>query len=687
MISDSCLVPDEARGLTQHCFDFYSSDTEDKTPLNLPGWRPFRGNVTWENITELCPRPWRYASPQALQFVPSWGFFGWYEGGGFAADLGYNQKTAKHVIKELQTHQWIDRQTRAVLVEFSIYNVNTGYFSVSTFFFEILPTGYGHVYERIETFPLTNTPTGFYQFYLVCQLLFILMVLYYVAKEAVKVFRRKYRYFLEPWNLIDLFQVCLSLLVVVLFLVKSKLILNNILKLRENPFVTISFQEAVSWNNAENATLSLAVFITTIKLLRMIRYNSHISALSATISLSRATLLSYSVLLFVIILAFTLLGHLLYGADLYAFRSLQRTLSSVMLMSIGKRMQLDELQRVDRTLGPLFGFSFKFIMVFIFVNFFVAILNDSYEDVKSNPDQTKKESEMADFIVQRVIDALLGFKRRRRIKRVDNVISEVRSCSSVGDETAESPGADESAADRTISRPPEVDHRAQASTSANGQLSTRSTDEVQLVKRLAQSPHRLRRLKRKHANLDKLLARPDPITQKQKRVSRRSCKNPDKRPKMSSTSKDRWNEKEFDRNLEPLLRNLERGLILDDIKMAELFLWCLSTRMKIIDLLQEQQCSAEDEEVDRLGPTTLQAQAHDGENSATGQSPFSDDEGGSLLWSRDRASRHKTLPEHLKKRGISERLRSSLAQTRKGKRADDQKSKTSTQLYLSYSYM
>ena len=673
-------MPDDARGLTQHCFDFYSSDSEDKTPLNLPGWRPFRGNVTWENITELCPRPWRYASPQALQFVPRWGFFGWYEGGGFAADLGYNQKTARHVIKELQTHHWVDRQTRAVLVEFSIYNVNTGYFSVCTFFFEILPTGYGHVYERIETFPLTNAPTGFYQFYLVCQLLFILMVFYYVAKEAVKILRRKCRYFLEPWNLIDLFQVCLSLLVVVLFLVKSKLILNNILKLRENPFITISFQEAVSWNNAENATLSLAVFITTVKLLRMIRYNSHISALSATISLSRATLLSYSVLLFVIVLAFTLLGHLLYGADLYAFRSLQRTLNSVMLMSIGQKMQLDELQRVDRTLGPLFGFSFKFIMAFIFVNFFVAILNDSYEDVKSNPDQTKKESEMADFIVQRVIYAFLGIKRRGRKKRVDNLASEVPSCSSVGDETA-----DKSAADRTIRRPPEVD-RAEASTSANGQLSTRNTDEVQLFKRLAQNPHRLRRLRRKHANLDKLLARPDPITQRHKRVSRRSCKNPDKRPKMSSTSKDRWNEKEFDRNLEPLLRNLERGLILDDIKMAELFLCCLSARTEIIDLLQEQQCSAEDEG-DGLGPTTLQDQAPDGEDSATGQSPFNDDEGDSLLWSQDRASRHKTLPEHLKKRGINERLRSSLAQTRKGKRADDQKSKTSTQLFFSYSYM
>ena len=50
-------------------------------------------------------------------------------------------------------------------------------------------------------------------------------------------------------------------------------------------------------------------------------------------------------------------------------------------------------------------------MSFIFMNFFVAILNDSFEDVKSNTDKQSKEFEMADFILERVCD-MLGISKR-----------------------------------------------------------------------------------------------------------------------------------------------------------------------------------------------------------------------------------------------------------------------------------
>ena len=65
-------------------------------------------------------------------------------------------------------------------------------------------------------------------------------------------------------------------------------------------------------------------------------------------------------------------------------------------------MRFHELIGVHRFLGPLYGISFLARMSFIFMNFFVVILNDSFEDVKSNADKQSKEFEMADFIVERV---------------------------------------------------------------------------------------------------------------------------------------------------------------------------------------------------------------------------------------------------------------------------------------------
>ena len=52
--------------------------------------------------------------------------------------------------------------------------------------------------------------------------------------------------------------------------------------------------------------------------------------------------------------------------------------------------------------GSFIRYSFLARMSFIFMNFFVVILNDSLEDVKSNADKQSKEFEMADFIIERV---------------------------------------------------------------------------------------------------------------------------------------------------------------------------------------------------------------------------------------------------------------------------------------------
>lgn len=399
---DSCIVPELARDSVKHCNDYYSLGEEDKTRYHLPGWKPFEGSKDWANFSGLCPAPWNYVLQDQLHNSPSWGFFDVYSGGGFVADLGYNRSTAAKVIDNLHEYSWIDRQTRAVVLEFVIYNPNTGYLSISTFYYEILPFGYGHPFVIIDTFPLTSTQTGFYQFYLICQLLFIILALLFVIREVYNIYKMRCSYFRDAWNWVELLQILFSFLVVVFFVIKSKLVLNSALKVRENPFVPVSFRDAVVWNYAENLVLAIAVFIVTIKLLRMIRFNPHISILMSSFRESRGLLLSYSVIFIIIFMAYAQFAVLMLGTSIYDYSSFPNALISELLLSLGEDMGLTNLLRVNRVFGPLFGFSFVLLNAFIFVNFFVAILNDSHAEVKHNTDKQSKEFEMADFILDRL---------------------------------------------------------------------------------------------------------------------------------------------------------------------------------------------------------------------------------------------------------------------------------------------
>ena len=404
------MIPDELQEVVKHCNDFYSINEEDKTHFHLPGWMPFTGSVSWANFSDLCPAPWRYVKKEKIQNSPSWGFFHVYDGGGYIADLGYSKLTADRIITNLRQYDWVDRQTRAVLLEFSIYNPNTGYISISTYHYEVLPTGYGNPFAKIDTLLVTSTETGFHRFYLICQLLFILMVIFFVLKEVYNIFKQKCSYFRNAWNWVQILQIIFSFLVVVFYVLKSQMVLKSVVKVKKNPFASVSFGEAVDWNHAENSVLALTVFTTTVKLLRMIRFNPHVSIMMSSLRLSRGLLMSYSVIFAIIIFSYAQFGRLAFGEYMLRYSSFQRTVFSEFVMCLGGKMDLEELRRANRVLGPLFGFSFLTLMSFIFVNFFVAILNDSYEDIRENTDKQSKDFEMHDFILERLRE-LLGFNK------------------------------------------------------------------------------------------------------------------------------------------------------------------------------------------------------------------------------------------------------------------------------------
>ena len=125
----------------------------------------------------------------------------------------------------------------------------------------------------------------------------------------------------------------------------------------------------------------------------------------------RSLLLSYSVIFIIIFVSYAQMGKLAFGDHIHGYSSVYNALFSEVIMCLGGQMRFHELIGVHRFLGPLYGISFLALMSFIFMNFFVAILNDSFEDVKSNTDKQSKEFEMADFILERVCD-MLGISKR-----------------------------------------------------------------------------------------------------------------------------------------------------------------------------------------------------------------------------------------------------------------------------------
>ena len=392
---------------------------EDKTRLYLPHWIHLPDSQReWQNLTQLCPRPWRYSSGDELNNFPSWAQHHLYDGGGYVLDLGYDKPTAIRMMEDVKDKDWIDRRTRAVLLEFQVLNLNTNLMSIVTYHYEVLPFGFGLTYEKIDTIKLFNLQSLSYGFYLTCQILFLLLVLVYIAIILIRLYRQGCSFFKRVWNWIDIGQILSALLAIVFYVIKSKFMHDSIQELRKNPFVTVSFQFAILWTEMENVALSAALFIATLKILHFIRLNPHVQMLAWTIASAKNDIFSFCTLFGIIFIAHAHFAYLAFGSSVYSFSSVLRSFASEFELSLGNTDHVTGIHDVNQILGPIFTASFMLSLAVLLVNIFISILDMSLHDVKEDEERMQEAFGMGKFIKT----LLFGFKNKK--KNEENEVGE-----------------------------------------------------------------------------------------------------------------------------------------------------------------------------------------------------------------------------------------------------------------------
>lgn len=398
------------------CYDFYSMSEEDTTRLYLPHWIHLsESQLAWKNLTELCPRPWRYSTAKELNNFPSLAQHHFYDGGGYVLDLGYDQPTAIRMMEGVKDKDWIDRRTRAVLLEFQVLNLNTNLMSIVTYHYEVLPFGFGLTWERIDTIKIFNFQSLSFGFYLTCQILFLLVVLLYIAIILIRLYRQGCAFFKAGWNWIDIGQIISATLAIVFYVIKSKFMHDSISKVRENPFLTVSFQFAILWTDMENVALSAALFIATFKILRFIRLNPHVQMLVWTILSAKSDIFSFCVIFGIVFVAHAHLAYLAFGGYVYSFSSFLRSFASEFELSLGNTNHIKGLNNVNGVLGPMFATSFMVSLVILLVNIFISILDISLHEVKEDEERVKEAFGMGEF----VRTLLFGFRTGKKNENND----------------------------------------------------------------------------------------------------------------------------------------------------------------------------------------------------------------------------------------------------------------------------
>lgn len=323
------------------------------------------------------------------------------------ADLGYTKSSALRVIQNLQNNSWIDERTRAVFVEFMIFDSSTNLFSAASYIFEVLPLGGAATFKSINTMSLYGArSTGTRSISAVCELIVLLMVFYFIVAEAIKIWKEKCKYFKSAWAYVEIAQILAATATVVLSIFRRYHTTKLVNRIHKNPFETSSFHYAVLWSDLENALMAILVFILTVKVLKILKFNEHISSLAASMARCRNKIISYSAVFMVAFLAFMQIALLVFGSTTKAYSSVSEVFRTQFGMFIGGDTNYHELKDANRIIGPIYFFLFMTAMASILINMFLAILNESYREVRIYPDRDTEEYKMLGVFIDYAKNAM-----------------------------------------------------------------------------------------------------------------------------------------------------------------------------------------------------------------------------------------------------------------------------------------
>ncbi|XP_062612733.1 polycystin-1-like protein 2, partial [Saccostrea cucullata] len=399
---DTCDFPDVLRksfSISLDCTGEYWVGDEDTGDYNLTWRKPLPNKV------KSIPDTWSHQSSWKLKTIPYEGRLATYSGGGYTVILAGNVTQSLSVIHNLQNSDWIDLRTRAVFIEFTTYNANVNLFSVILILFEFSNIGAIFPSYQIFTTKLYGYDNGLEIFTAVCEVFFVIFTLTFSYIEIRKLYYGgRTQYFSDPWSFVEIIQIILSFSVIGLFFQRFVSVSSTLSDyLTSTEFV--SFYTAISWDMILNYVMAFLVALVILKFFKFLKFNARMYLLSQTLSIAKANLIGFSIIIFLVVVGFGHFAVLAFGPSIEGFMDMGKTLITLFRLALGES-DFPSLQQANRYLGPVFFFLYIFLVQWTVLVVFIAILNFAIEEAKRNIAEMRNKLEVVDYIYNKIYQLL-----------------------------------------------------------------------------------------------------------------------------------------------------------------------------------------------------------------------------------------------------------------------------------------
>ncbi|XP_043202140.1 polycystic kidney disease protein 1-like 2 [Amphibalanus amphitrite] len=364
--------------------------------------RHFCTNWTLTGSRKDCNRnEYRYMTATDLDGLPYIGSLDVYGGGGYVYPLTGRMGTIAKKMQQLREEAWIDHMTRAVMVEFSVYNSQVNLFGIATIFAEAVPGGGFLPGWRFDGVRLIRHHAGFQTFVFICEITYMFFIIYFMVREIRDMIKQKKDYFKSYWVYSEIAIILLSWAAFIVYILRY-IETDAVLKIFKDTYGNgyVKMQYAQTLDDVFGYLLGMLVFIATIKFSKLLRFNRRIGMLSATLKQCWGDLTGFFLIFFIALGTFAMVFHLLLLTHMDDFKNIMSATESEFAMMLNK---FDfESMRAASLLAVVLFLMFAITMSIFFVNVLLTIIIRAFQQVKDDVLNQPNDFEILEFVQMRM---------------------------------------------------------------------------------------------------------------------------------------------------------------------------------------------------------------------------------------------------------------------------------------------
>ncbi|PVD28957.1 hypothetical protein C0Q70_11553 [Pomacea canaliculata] len=150
----------------------------------------------------------------------------------------------------------------------------------------------------------------------ICEIIAAAGIIIFTVKIALKIKQQKLGFFKDFWQAIN----------------------ESMAAWRDNPKKYVDFYQTAFWDNMYGYSLAAVVFITTIRLLRILGYNRRLTMIAAVLANSGRDLFGFSLVFAVVFVAYLSAGYIVFASTLSEFCSPWESAHALFQLLLGRNV-------------------------------------------------------------------------------------------------------------------------------------------------------------------------------------------------------------------------------------------------------------------------------------------------------------------------------------------------------------